>query len=384
MKPETLKLSKEIKKTILLNPGPSTTTESVKLSLLREDICHREKEFTEVVKQVTEDLVRIVHGKKEDYAAVLFAGSGSLCIDSAISSLVPQGGKVMIVNNGFYNSRALEVCRCYGIPAVDCSFGILELPDPAIVEKTLRENADDVALVYMAHQETGTGLCNPVREVGAIAHKYGKIFVTDTTSTLGMIPIDVYRDNIDFCMASSQKGINAIPGCSFIIGRRDYIEKTKDFPKRSYYTNLWREYSHFKEHGEMHFTPPVQIIFSMQQALKEHFEEGEEAKYRRLMTISDIIREETAALGLQELLPREKTTGLVAAIRYPEDENFDFMKVHDYLYERGITIYQGKIDNLPTFRICNLGCNSESDIRYAFRILREALEACGTRLPDKT
>ncbi|MCQ2604535.1 MAG: 2-aminoethylphosphonate aminotransferase [Spirochaetia bacterium] len=383
MRLKTQKISKSVRRTILLNPGPSSTTESVKLSLIHEDICHREGEFAEITRQVADDLVKIVHGKKGDYVATLFAGSGSICIDVAIGSLVPKDKKVMIVNNGFYNDRALQACQYYGIPVVNCEFDILTLPDLKVVEETLEKNKDDVAVVYMAHQETGTGLCNPIREVGAIAHKYGKIMVSDTTSTLAIVPIDVYKDNLDFCMASSQKGINAFTGCSFLIGKKDYIEKTKDFPRRSYYTNLYRQYSYFKEHGEMNFTPPVQIIYSMQQALKEHFAEGEKAKYQRFMGISARIRQEVAALGLEELLPPEITTGLVIAIKYPNDPNFDFKKVHDYLFERGVTIYPGKIGNLPTFRICNLGCLVEQDIIDAFKCLKSALKECGVKVPVK-
>lgn len=383
MKLKTQKISKTVKRTILLNPGPSSTTETVKDSLIQADICHREKEFAEITREVAEDLVKIVHGKKNDYVATLFAGSGTICIDVAIGSLVPKDKKVLIVNNGFYNDRALQVCQYYGIPVVDCKFDVLELPDLDVVEKTLKANKDDVAVVYMAHQETGTGLCNPIREVGALAHKYGKIFVSDTTSTLGIIPIDVYKDNIDFCMASSQKGINAFTGCSFLIGKKDYIEKTKDFPKRSYYTNLWRQYSYFKENGQMNFTPPVQIIYSMRQALKEHFEEGEKAKYQRFMTIAKTMREEIAKLGLEELLSEKITTGLVIAIKYPEDKNFDFQKIHDYLYNNGITIYPGKIGNLPTFRLCNLGSLQVEDILTAFKVLKEALKECGVAVPIK-
>ena len=317
MKLKDIKIQKTLKKTILLNPGPSTTTATVKKSLLQDDICHREGSFAAITRKVADDLVKIVHGKK-----------------------------IMIVNNGFYNDRAMQAAQYYRIPVVNCSFDILTLPDLKKVEETLAKNKDDVAAVYMAHQETGTGLCNPIREVGAIAHKYGKIFISDTTSTLGIIPIDVYKDNIDFCMASSQKGINAFTGCSFLIGKVSEIEKLKNYKPRSYYCNLWRQYSYFKEHGEMNFTPPVQIIYSMQQALKEHFAEGEKAKYKRFMDITKIIREEAAKMGLEELLDPAITTGLVIAIKYPEDKKFDFKKVHDYLFKEGITIYPGKIGNL--------------------------------------
>lgn len=383
MKLKNQQISKTLRRTILLNPGPSTTTETVKAALLQEDICHREGEFGEITRTIAKDLVKIVHGKPEDYTATLFAGSGSICIDIAIGSLVPKDKKVLIVNNGFYSDRALQACEYYGIPVIDCKFDVLELPNLSIVEETLKKNSNDVAVVYMTHQETGTGLCNPIREVGALAHKYGAIFVSDTTSTLGIIPINVYEDNIDFCMASSQKGINAFTGCSYIIGRTDYIEKTKDFPKRAYYTNLWRQYSYFKEKGEMNFTPPVQIIYSMEQALKEHFAEGEKGKYDRFMEATKVMREEIAKLGLEELLPAKMTTGLVIAIKYPNDKNFSFEKLHDYLYENGITIYPGKIGDLETFRVCNLGALTPTDIKDAFVVVEAALKACGVTVPVK-
>ena len=381
MKLKDILINKKIKKTILLNPGPSTTTATVKASLIQDDICHREGSFAAITRKVAEDLVKIVHGKKGDYVATLFAGSGSICIDVAVGSLIPDGKKIMIVNNGFYNDRAMQCAQYYRIPVVNCSFDILQLPDLKKVEETLAKNKDDIAAVYMAHQETGTGLCNPIREVGALAHKYGKIFISDTTSTLGIIPIDVYKDNIDFCMASSQKGINAFTGCSFLIGKKSEIEKTKNYKARSYYCNLWRQYSYFKEHGEMNFTPPVQIIYSMEQALKEHFKEGEKAKYKRFMSITKIIRDEAKALGLKELLDPKITTGLVIAIKYPEDKKFDFKKVHDYLFKEGITIYPGKIGNLPTFRLCNLGANTPADVKAAMKELKAALKACGCKVP---
>ncbi|MBQ6673087.1 MAG: 2-aminoethylphosphonate--pyruvate aminotransferase, partial [Spirochaetia bacterium] len=157
--------------------------------------------------------------------------------------------------------------------------------------------------------------------------------------------------------------------------------KTKDYKPRSYYCNLWRQYSYFKEHGEMNFTPPVQIIYSMQQALKEHFAEGEKAKYKRFMDITKIIREEAAKMGLEELLDPKITTGLVIAIKYPEDKKFDFKKVHDYLFKEGITIYPGKIGNLPTFRLCNLGANTPADVKAAMKELKAALKACGCKVP---
>ena len=121
MKLKDIKIQKTLKKTILLNPGPSTTTATVKKSLLQDDICHREGSFAAITRKVADDLVKIVHGKKGDYVATLFAGSGSICIDVAVGSLIPDGKKIMIVNNGFYNDRAMQAAQYYRIPVVNAT-----------------------------------------------------------------------------------------------------------------------------------------------------------------------------------------------------------------------------------------------------------------------
>ena len=99
MKLKDIKIQKTLKKTILLNPGPSTTTKTVKASLLQDDICHREGSFAAITRKVADDLVKIVHGKKNDYVATLFAGSGSICIDVAVGSLIPDGKKIIAREN---------------------------------------------------------------------------------------------------------------------------------------------------------------------------------------------------------------------------------------------------------------------------------------------
>jgi len=375
-------VNKTVKRNILLNPGPSTTTDTVKASLIQGDICHREEDFAKIVRGVCDDLVKVVHGDPKEHSCVLFAGSGTINIDVALGSLVPADKKVLVVNNGFYNARAVDVCNYYSIPVVDLQFGVTDLPDLAKVEETLKSDPE-IAVVYMVHQETGTGLKNPIREVGALAHKYDSIFITDTTSTYGLLPIDINKDNIDFCMASSQKGMNAFTGVSYLIGKTSEIEKSKNYPKRAYYTNLWRQYDFFKQNKQMNFTPPVQIIYSLEQAIKEHFAEGEMPKYKRLMDGWTVINEEMTRLGFKGILPEEKQTKLVVGLMYPNDANFDFTKIHDYLFENGVTIYPGKIADLQTFRVCNLGALKAEDIRDAFQVLEEALKECGVALPVK-
>lgn len=370
----------KIKRNILLNPGPSTTTDTVKMAQVVPDICPREKEFGDIMRKMRTDLVKIVHGDPQKYTSVLFCGSGTINLDVCINSLLPEGKKILVVNNGAYSTRAVEICQYYGLPFIDLKFPVDRLPDLETVESTLKENPD-IAVVYTTHNETGTGILNPVREIGALAHKYGAIFIVDTTSTLAMRPIDIEKDNIDFCMASAQKGLMAMTGLSFIIGNRRIIEESANYPKRSYYCNLFLQYDFFEKTGEMHFTPPVQTVYSAKQALEEYFAEGEENKWARHTRVFNAINDGLDRLGFRQVIKPELRAGLVSSAIYPDDPNWSFEAVHDYCYERGFTIYPGKISTTNTFRLCALGAIDEEDIHAFFKVFEEALKSRNIAVP---
>ncbi len=371
-----------VKRNILLNPGPSTTTDTVKYAQVTPDICPREKEFGGLMKGLREDLVRIVHGDPEKYTSVLFCGSGTINMDICLNSLLPAEKKILVINNGAYSTRGVEICEFYGLPHINLQFPVDQLPDLQIVKETLQKNPD-IGLVYTTHNETGTGILNPIREIGALVHQYGATFVVDTTSTYAMRPIHIEEDNVDFLMASAQKGLMAFTGLSFIVGNKSIIEASKDYPKRSYYCNLYLQYEFFEKTGEMHFTPPVQTIYATLQALKEYWAEGEESKWARHTRVFNAICKGLDELGFRQVIRPEWRSGLVASAIYPDDENWDFETVHDYCYDRGFTIYPGKISTTNTFRLCALGAIDEADITDFFKVFREALEKSGVVVPVK-
>lgn len=370
----------DIKRNILLNPGPATTTDTVKLAQVVPDICPREREFAAQMAGLREDLVRVVHGDPEKHTAVLFCGSGTLCMDVCLNSLLPEGRRALIVNNGAYSGRAADICRHYGLPHIDLKFPYNQPPCLEEIERTLRENPD-IALVYTTHNETGTGLLNPIGEIGALAHQYGGISVVDTISTYAMRPIEIEAENMDFCMASAQKGLMAMTGLSFVIGRRDLIEASRDYPRRSYYANLFRQYDCFERTGEMEFTPPVQTVYAAIQAMKEYWAEGERSKWERHTRAFEAIHMGLEALGFRETIRRDWQAGLVAAVRNPDDPSWDFQKVHDYCYARGFTIYPGKVGTAGTFRLCALGAIDAPDVEAFFQVFRQALDQCGVAVP---
>ncbi len=366
-----MEVVKPVKRNVLLNPGPATTSDAVKYAQVVPDICPREQEFVDIMTEVREDLVKVVHGDPETYTAVIFTGSGTIVQDVLVNSLVPEGKKICVVNNGAYAARMIEIAGYYHIPSVNLEFPTTGLPDLDVVREAL-EKDPDIAVVAAVHHETGTGVLNPVREIGKMAHDNGCVFIVDTISTYGLRPIDIEEENIDFLMSSAQKGLAGMTGASWTVGNIEEIKKSKDYPSRSYYCNLYMQYDFFERVGEMHFTPPVQTVYALKQALAEYWEEGEEARWERLSRCWEAIHHGLAEMGLESVIDKDIQGRLVVTVKAPGDEWFDFFKLHDYCYERGFTIYPGKMFGLKTFRLCNLGLITEEDVRDFFVAAREA------------
>ena len=137
------------------------------------------------------------------------------------------------------------------------------------------------------------------------------------------------------------------------------------------------QYDYFRKTGQMHFTPPVQTIYAVKQALKEYFIEGESAKWQRHQAAMAEIHAGLKKLGLREVIPEEIQAGLVATVAYPDSPQWDFEKVHDYCYKRGFTIYPGKMQAKGTFRLCVLGAITAEDIKDFFVVFQQALEDIG-------
>lgn len=363
-----------IPRNILLNPGPATTTDTVKYAQVVPDICPREQEFRGVMQEIRRDLLRIVHADPSRFSAVLFCGSGTLNIEACVTSLVPADKKVLICSNGSYSARAAEIARVCHVDHIELKLPTDRPADPGVIRNALERNPD-IAAVYCCMHETGTGILNPVSEIGAAAHQYGAVMITDTTSAYAMIPIHMEPDNLDFVMASAQKGLMAMTGLSFVIGRTAVLEASRNYPTHSYYSNLYLQYQYFRDHGEMRFTPPVQTIYAARQAIREYFEEGESAKWRRHSEVWAALWEGAEARGFQMAYPKEYMSRLVVPVLYPETKEgcapFDFDRFHDALYARGFTIYPGKVAGTPMFRLCSLGTLTAADIASFY----EAIDA---------
>jgi aspartate aminotransferase-like enzyme len=119
----------------------------------------------------------------------------------------------------------------------------------------------------------------------------------------------------------------------------------------------------------MRFTPPVQTLYALQKALEELKQEGVKNRYQRYVKSWETLIAGITNLGLTYIVPETCHSKLVTAIVEPDQDDYDFQKMHDYFYERGITIYPGKLDSLKTFRVANIGDITFEDIEMFLELL---------------
>ncbi len=367
-----------IRKTILLNPGPVTTTDSVKMAQVVPDICPREKEFGNLLVSISNDITRIAGGG-QDYFTVLFGGSGTAGLDATINSVLSPKKKILVINNGEYGKRMVEIAMAYSIKVSELKFKLNETPNLHKIEEALLKD-DEIECVAMVHHETTTGLLNPVKQIGQLVKKYNKLLIVDAVSSFGGIPINVKDFNIDFMVSIPNKCIQGMAGICFVICKKNELEKIKNHPRKSFYLNLYDQYTFFKDKHEMRFTPPVQTIYALRKALDEFLEEGVENRYTRYTENWQILRKGVEKIGFKILLKPEQESHFLITILYPNNSNFDFYELHDKLYEKGYTIYPGKIGTLHTFRLANIGNLNSEDIYNFLEDLKIVIEEIGVKL----
>ena len=363
---------KKIKKNIILTPAPATTTDSVKYAQVVPDICPREKEFGEIMEGIRKDLVKVVHGN-DKYTSVLLTGSGTSVMDCVINSVIPKHGRLLILENGAYGVRIEEIAKSYGINTISIKTDWGTPIRINAIEHCFRDYPD-ITAVAIIHHETTTGILNDIETIGKIVKKYKKTYIVDTISSFGGIPINIKEIKADYIMGSANKCLQGMPGISFVIAKKSELKKIKKYPVRSYYLNLWRNYNYFEKKGQTPFTPAIQCIYALKQALKEYFKEREEARYLRYKVNWIILRIGMRRLGFTAFLPIELESGIVST--FYEPKKFDFNKFHDKLKQKGFTIYPGKLTNEKTFRLGNIGNINGKDIDNFLKVVKKVKNDC--------
>jgi len=354
---------------ILLNPGPVNVSERVRQALLKPDICHRESEFTDLVEGIQDKLVR-AFAPSGEYLPILITGSGTAAVEAAITSCLPPGRRILVIKNGVYSQRIASIAAAHKMQNMDIPGEWDQRFDTETVPVALRQNKA-IEVVAVVHHETATGLINPVKEIGAIVKKAGRVLLVDGVSSLAGEELDFVSSNVGLIAGSSGKCIQGFPGVGFVLVRRDIMEQMVTYEQRSVYFHLPTYYKHLEE-GSIPFTPAVQLYYAFDEALNELLEEGVTTRIARYRKMARLIRNRMRAIRMKFYLREPLWSSTLTAFNLPDGVYYDHL--HDLLRERGYVIYAGQAqlaDKL--FRVANMGALTEANITGFLDAFEEAL-----------
>jgi 2-aminoethylphosphonate-pyruvate transaminase len=351
--------NKRNKRWVLLNPGPVNVTRGVRQALLRPDICHRENEFSELLRRTRSKLLT-VFGIARTHTVGFFTGSGTSAVEAMLSSYGSKNKKVLVLSNGVYGKRIKEILDAHGLPNRYLEKPVGIFPSRQEIESALQSDKK-IAAIAMVHHETSSGMLNPLSQTGQIAKKFGKTFLVDAVSSLGAEEISFERDGIDFCAGSSGKCLHGYPGISFVIVARRALRELHFQKSKTLYLDL-RSALTLQEKGDIPFTPAVQLFYALEQALDELKKQGLRERIRNYADKNRFIQNELGKLGIQNLIEEKFRSHVLSAFWLPEGVTYS--KLHDRLKRKGFIIYAGQSkwkDRI--FRVSNLGDVGVGDLQ---------------------
>jgi 2-aminoethylphosphonate-pyruvate transaminase len=333
---ERLLAEKDLPGHVLFSPGPVMTSARVKAALVHHDVCHRDEDYSAVVERLQAKL-RPVFGASPAHEMMLITGSGTAAMEMAISSVIPQGRKILVVSNGAFGDRLDEIATLHGLERVVLRYAWGTLPDPTAVARALQSDPL-IAGAALIHHETSVGLLNPVREIGRICRDHGVTLIVDAVSALGAEDVDVVRDHVDICYSSANKCLHSVSGVSFLCVAPTVWPRIADIPPRVYYLDLKRHRRYLAELRQTPFTPAVSSFFALETALDELAEAGGVPARRDLYRKRALrIRRVFTDLGFESFTNTGRESHTISTLRLPDFLTFEGL--YRGMKQRGFVIY---------------------------------------------
>ena len=356
---------------ILLNPGPVNLSRRVREALLRPDLCHREQEFIDLQTGIRSGLLDIYDLPDDDWASVLLTGSGTAAVEAMMTSCIPAHGKVVILENGVYGERMTRMATLHGINHLALNQDWSAAIDLTRLEGELRYH-EEITHVAVVHHETTTGRLNDLQAIAGVCSRYRVRLLVDGVSSFGAEAIDFSGCNLAACAGTANKCLHGAPGTSFVIVNRTAMQDMQGTPPRTVYLDL-STYLEQQDQGGTPFTQSVQTFYALDEAIREHRDEGgwkgRRGTCRRRMRI---VGEGLHTAGIKPLLPAEMSSCVLRAFHLPD--GIGYQQLHDHLKTHGFVIYagQGRLAS-RIFRIACMGAIEDQQLEALVELIDELL-----------
>ena len=353
----------------LMSPGPTPIPPEVSAAGALPIIHHRTPEFGEVFARVNESLKQVFLTENDVF---IYAASGTGAFEGAVQNLFSPGDKVLIVNNGNFGQRWVEMCRAFGLRVSELGYELGQKANNDEVADALSNDPEIKAAVCVS-SETSTGTVN---DIEGFAKATGDVIsIVDAVSGLGACELRTDDWGVDVIVAGSQKALMTPPGLGFVsISERAWKAHEESRMPRYYFDWTAAKKAYEKDPSQTAWTPAVSLVIQLDLALRQILDEGIENVFVRHVLLGRAAREGVKGMGLQLFGPDEDLNSVVTAIHSPEGVNSNDL-VRLMFREHGIQIApgQGPIDG-KVFRIGHCGYFDSYDIIATIAALELALE----------
>ncbi|HKV56278.1 MAG TPA: alanine--glyoxylate aminotransferase family protein [Candidatus Binataceae bacterium] len=355
---------------VLLGPGPSNVHPRVMRAMLSPVVGHLDPDFVRVMDDIKK-LLRIVFQTGNEISFPV-SGTGSAGMETAIANLVEDGDEVVVGVNGVFGERIADAAERLGakIHRVEAEWGRIVEPDR--LEAALKA-AKKPKLLAVVHAETSTGVYQPVEELGAMAHRYGALMAMDAVTSLGCVPVEIDRWQVDACYSCTQKGIGAPPGLSPVTFSERAMQAVRGRKRKclSWYFDLAMIERYWGPDRVYHHTAPISMNYALFEALRIVVEEGLEARFKRHETNSAALKAGLLAMGLELAAQEGHRLPQLTAVRIPDgiDEarvRADLLNSFNLEIGAGLGVFRGKV--------WRIGLMGESSRRANVMLALSALE----------
>jgi 2-aminoethylphosphonate-pyruvate transaminase len=322
------------------------------------DLCHREPEFFDLQNRLRIRLIDIYGCDPTKWSAVLLGGSGTMALEAMLCSLLPGDASLLVLENGVYGERISRIAGIHGIKYQPVAHQWKEAIDFDRISQLLATG--EFSHLAAVQHETTTGRLNDVSRLAGLCEEHGVKLLLDAVSSFGAEAVPFDSPALLACAATANKCLHGIPGLCFVMTRPEAIEAAPE-PPRSLYLHLplWaRE----QDLGSTPFTPPVNGLLALDQALVELQEQGGwKARHARYSKLANDVERALGSYGVETLLEPGVSSCVLRSYRLPAGRSY--REIHDGLKQRGFVIYAGQGSlAAELFRISTMGDITDYDM----------------------
>ncbi|HEX4207157.1 MAG TPA: alanine--glyoxylate aminotransferase family protein [Ktedonobacteraceae bacterium] len=362
-------------KIALHTAGPTPIPPRVNAAMATPMINHRGEAFTRLYRDVASKLQATFQTQEQVY---VLAGSGSGGWEASMVNFVPTGARVLNVIIGDFGERWAKANTALGFQVECLEYPVGTAARAEDVANYLDEHKGTIKAVCLQHNETSTGVFNPLREIAAEVSRRGVLVLVDAVSSLGAMPLEMDAWGLDVVFTGSQKALMCPPGLMIIAANAKAWSMAEQATTPHFFFDLKGYRSSF-EKGQTPYTPPVSLYFGLQAALTMLEEEGTAQTQQRHHLMGEMSRSGVKAAGLELLCQDERfASDTLTAVKLPQGVDAGaFRKAALNTFGVVLAAGQGKAMKDSIFRIGHMGYITPNDVLVALAAVENSLAHVG-------